>query len=55
MWVYILTLLATLKCREAKNDSSFLLEDVEGRIVGGREVKPPHRYPFQVQLVIDLF
>ena len=52
MWVHILTLLALLQCREAKNDSRFPLEDVEGRIVGGSEVEPPHKYPFQVLLIV---
>merc|ERR1712179_855828 len=45
MWRYIITILSMIQYSKC---SSAQLEDVEGRIVGGTEVKPPHKYPFQV-------
>merc|ERR1712142_1009882 len=63
MWVYILTILATVQCEDIQNNSynsynsyssfnSLSLEDLEGRIVGGTVVEPPHKYPFQVYIYL---
>ena len=52
MWGYIITVVvAILQYCEC---SSVKLEDGKDRIVGGTEVKPPHKYPFQVNLLILL-
>ena len=51
MWGYIITVGAILQCGEC---SGVKLEDGKDRIVGGTEVKPPHKYPFQVNLLILL-
>ena len=44
----LVTLLAALIISDAGP-----VEEVEGRIVGGREVEPAHKYPFQVGFVTD--
>ena len=49
MWGYIITVGALLQYSEC---SSVKLEDAKDRIVGGTEVKPPHKYPFQVPFLI---
>ena len=50
MWGYnIITVGALLQYSEC---SSVKLEDAKDRIVGGTEVKPPHKYPFQVPYLI---
>ena len=46
----ILAIVATGSCTDLRES----LEDIEGRIVGGTVVEPPHKYPFQVLFYLSI-